>query len=75
MRVKKTVGSTTTEYLLNRGSVVKELTGGVTTHLLQSPLTHQPLKRGNRWFIPDQLGSAALLTDEAGTTVQSYGYL
>jgi RHS repeat-associated protein len=74
LRTSKTVNGTTTSFLLDGDSVVSETTGGSSKYTLQSPVVDQPLARDGKWFVPDKVSSAALLTDGSGNAVQSYGY-
>jgi RHS repeat-associated protein len=74
LRTSKTVNGTATSFLLDGDSVVSETTGGVAKYTLQSPVIDQPLARDGKWFVPDKVSSAALLTDGSGSTVQTYGY-
>jgi YD repeat-containing protein len=51
LRTSKTVNGTTTNYLLDGGSVVSETTGGVTKHTLQGPGTDNVLQRDGKWCV------------------------
>jgi RHS repeat-associated protein len=74
IRTSKTVNGTTTSYLLDGDSILKETTGGVATDVFQGPGVDAVLKRGSRWLTPDGLGSTATLTDSAGAIQQRYYY-
>jgi RHS repeat-associated protein len=74
MRASKTVNGTTTTYLLDGESVVREVTGGVASDTLHGPAIDQPLARSGKYFTPNQLGSTTTLTNSAGTVVHSYQY-
>jgi RHS repeat-associated protein len=74
MRASKTVNGVTTTYLLDGGSVVREVTGGVASDTLHGPAIDQPLARSGKYFTPNQLGSTTTLTNSAGTVVHSYQY-
>jgi RHS repeat-associated protein len=74
IRTSKTVNGSTTSYLLDGDSILKETTGGVATDVFQGPGVDAVLKRGSRWFTPDGLGSTATLTDSAGAVQQRYAY-
>jgi RHS repeat-associated protein len=74
IRTSKTLNGTTTSYLLDGDSILKETTGGVATDVLQGPGVDAVLKRGSRWLTPDGLGSTSTLTDSAGAIQQRYYY-
>jgi RHS repeat-associated protein len=73
-RTSKTVNGSTTSYLLDGDSILKETTGGVATDVFQGPGVDAVLKRGSRWLTPDGLGSTSTLTDSGGTVQQRYAY-
>jgi len=73
-RTSKKVNGTLTKFLLDRDSLVSEVTGATTVNTLQGPTLDQPLSRNGRFFAPNELGSTTKLTDGAGGVVQTYDY-
>jgi RHS repeat-associated protein len=73
-RASKKVNGTLTKFLLDGEDVVSEVTGATTVNTLQGPTADQPLARNGRYFSANELGSTTMLTDGAGSIVQSYSY-
>ena len=74
LRISKTVGSTTTSYLLDGDEVVRETTGGTPTDLLQGPGTDNLLERGGNWLLHNGLDSTSAVVNGSGSILQYYYY-
>jgi RHS repeat-associated protein len=73
-RIKKSVGSASTSYLLDGDGVVQENSGGTLTNLLHGPGTDNLLQRGSNWFVPASLNSTSTMVDGTGAVLQRYYY-
>ena len=74
LRLNKSVSGVLTTYLLDGSQVVTDTIGGTAYQTLYGPGTDHPLARNGEFFLPNSLGSTALLTDGSGNSKQSYQY-
>jgi RHS repeat-associated protein len=77
-RASQTVNGTTTNYLMDGPSPIKQTTGGTTTTLLNGPGPDNTLLESTNsdsvTLLTDQLGSVVGLADVTGTVTTTYTY-
>ena len=71
LRTSRTVGAATTEYLLDGGNVVGEITNGTTTTYLRGA---NLISDGTNYYLHNAHGDVVQLTDSTGTVTQTYDY-
>ena len=71
IRASRTVGVTTTNYLLDGGNVIGEVTGSITTTYLRGI---NLISGSGKFYLYDAHGDVVQLTDSTGAVTKTYSY-
>jgi YD repeat-containing protein len=71
---QQVINGTTTNFVRTGSDILADITNGITTTTLNSPVFGQPLNRGGMWQSTNGTGSTKATTNGSGSVVNTYTY-